>query len=752
MSNMFGKDLLDVQAGIDICNYLLRSQLWNLLLHTADTLMLVHPDNTNFRIARAEALKGLGRYEEAFEMYDSTSELPSFTDSDLSLTISKMNEVTEIIKNKYVDYPHHIVTRLTDAPEPSNGLITFTITTCKRMDLFVPTMNSFLNCCTDLHLISEWICVDDNSSEEDRKRMQKMYPFFRFIFKTPEEKGHPRSMNILRKEVKTPFIFHMEDDWKFVAKKPYITMCLNVLSANPKYSQCLVNRNFSETTSCKCSGGFLRKTSTGLRYVEHQYIPDKAEHDAFMARNGRSVAYWPHYSFRPSLLRKAVWDLQPFVETPCHFEMVHAYAALKHGWISTFLPGTYSLHTGKLTSEKASDKPNAYALNQTSQFGTTTPPSVELDRSKWPEVITKMECIPRPFRYMLSRQAIEKIRSVKVPLSSDMRTQSYCINMDRRPDRIEKFNKFFKGVQRFTATDGDSLSMTPLWVRMFGVNNTNWNRGMLGCGLSHMRLWEQLLKSDSDVYLVFEDDTEPTQYSHLINTFYDKDKAPKDYDVIFFAYHEKHHNWAKPAGNEPPTEDNLKLVNIPSFGQVINDMFGSGAGYAITRQGAARMLTMINSSGMINAIDTLMERLCDAGGVFFCADALARSPLANFDGSIDSDIQPGASMLRTPIRNVENFIPKHLQYLMELTEKHGFKLALKTEPAVADQRNDTVYVYETTEEKAAEVPLAPHMFMYWITFCMVVLVPEKLQAIIEKEEGWMLSQDGVLDLSRLLRA
>jgi glycosyltransferase involved in cell wall biosynthesis len=57
--------------------------------------------------------------------------------------------------------------------------------------------------------------IDDNSSENDRQFMKERYPFIRFIYKTPEQKGHPRSMNMLLKEIKTPYVFNLEDDFEF---------------------------------------------------------------------------------------------------------------------------------------------------------------------------------------------------------------------------------------------------------------------------------------------------------------------------------------------------------------------------------------------------------------------------------------------------------------------------------------------------------------------------------------------------------
>ena len=43
-------------------------------------------------------------------------------------------------------------------------MITFTITSCKRFDLFEKTMNSFLNCCIDIERIDKWLCVDQNTT------------------------------------------------------------------------------------------------------------------------------------------------------------------------------------------------------------------------------------------------------------------------------------------------------------------------------------------------------------------------------------------------------------------------------------------------------------------------------------------------------------------------------------------------------------------------------------------------------------
>lgn len=115
----------------------------------------------------------------------------------------------------YIKQNNDIITqRINDIVNRCDTLdITFTITTCKRWSLFKKTMDSLLLACNDLHLIREFICIDDNSDIYDRILMKLHYPFFKFIFKTPEQKGHAKSLNMLWQHITTTFVMHFEDDW-----------------------------------------------------------------------------------------------------------------------------------------------------------------------------------------------------------------------------------------------------------------------------------------------------------------------------------------------------------------------------------------------------------------------------------------------------------------------------------------------------------------------------------------------------------
>jgi hypothetical protein len=281
------------------------------------------------------------------------------------------DSLIDSIKDQFTKYP---AVKIKNIKPTGSKNIVLSITTCKRFDLFEKTMNSFINCCEDLDLIDHWICVDDNSSESDRYKMKKLYPFFEFILKDEKQKGHYVSMNIIQEyaiknDVK--YLLHTEDDWLYFEKDRYITKFLEILNENKSIGQVLFNRNYYEVgrDEIYINGGFLNFTKNGLRYYIHEYYPKGTpEYQNFLKKyNGFSTCgYWPHFSFRPSLINCKIYnDLGLFYNTP-HFEMAYANDYVMNGWISAFLDTYACTHIGKKTWEQ--DGSNSYKLNGTEQF------------------------------------------------------------------------------------------------------------------------------------------------------------------------------------------------------------------------------------------------------------------------------------------------------------------------------------------------------------------------------------------------
>lgn len=316
----------------------------------------------------------------------------TITEKDYTIINDFINQMREKliasqdhIKNKLIKTTINCFSLpLKETVEINNIEVLLTFTTCKRLDLFIKTVNSFMKNCSDIGRIGYFYCVDDNSSFEDREKMRTMYPFINFYFKSLEEKGHRPSMNIIwdkLNELKPKYWLHMEDDWLFLKQDDYISKSIAILEQHEEKNihQVLFNRNYGETFESYNIVG-------GERFVNTQYpkqplllhVKDQP------GLKGPNSSYWPHYSFRPSVSRTSIiLELGNFDSENNFFERDYADKYFEKGYKSAFFDEITCLHTGKLTTENNDQKQNAYALNDMEQFNTNI-----LDKSKQNNVIT----------------------------------------------------------------------------------------------------------------------------------------------------------------------------------------------------------------------------------------------------------------------------------------------------------------------------------------------------------------------------
>lgn len=241
--------------------------------------------------------------------------------------------------------------------------VMLTVTTCKRFDLFEQTVNSILRCWVDLDQVDFFYCVDDNSSQEDRLKMQTQFPFFTYHMKSSNEKGHRESMNVIWNkvaEVNPEYWIHMEDDWVYFKKEKYVTRAIAALEKYEKLNihQIVFNREYGLMMSDmeRVNVAPLGPREDGL------VLHIKAD-----GVQGPNCAYWPHYSLQPSVCRASkIIELGNYNSPNSFFERDYAdkYHAAK--FQTAFFDSIYSLHIGKQHWEK--DGKNAYALNQVDQL------------------------------------------------------------------------------------------------------------------------------------------------------------------------------------------------------------------------------------------------------------------------------------------------------------------------------------------------------------------------------------------------
>ena len=92
------------------------------------------------------------------------------------------------------------------------------------------TLNSFLNCCSDLSSVGWFLIVDHALSEADRQRLADIYPFAEISLRCPAEPGQIRS------QVHGRYWLHIGEGWQFFATEPYIARLSQVLGRSPMYS------------------------------------------------------------------------------------------------------------------------------------------------------------------------------------------------------------------------------------------------------------------------------------------------------------------------------------------------------------------------------------------------------------------------------------------------------------------------------------------------------------------------------------
>lgn len=190
--------------------------------------------------------------------------------------------------------------------------LTFTVTTCKRWNTFKQTIDMLLIQCKDIEIIDRWLCVDDNSSDTDRKLMQETYPFFDFIFKGPETKGHAKSMNMIWSNVVTDYVVHFEDDWacnKPFRLKPY----LDYIKENIDSLDHIILRKI-----CWGDHDFITELDNNIMY-KYVYNPNhyikpalNVQYDLNKKYNYNAIHndrtkywWWPGFSLNPSMFNLA---------------------------------------------------------------------------------------------------------------------------------------------------------------------------------------------------------------------------------------------------------------------------------------------------------------------------------------------------------------------------------------------------------------------------------------------------------------
>ena len=147
------------------------------------------------------------------------------------------------------------------------------------------------------------------------------------------------------------------------------------------------------------------------------------------------------------------------------------------------------------------------------------------------------------------------IKSFLVENKKKIYNSVFLINLKRRPDRLANFMKHFKQsdmrnqqIIRFDAIDGGNIDvgkcplselaraeLQQLETTGFRTKHYQLTKGAIGCYLSHVKVWENILKNDIEIALIFEDDAQvPSDLDKRIHE--EIVNIPDDWDIILFGF------------------------------------------------------------------------------------------------------------------------------------------------------------------------------------------------------------------------
>ena len=228
------------------------------------------------------------------------------------------------------------------------------------------------------------------------------------------------------------------------------------------------------------------------------------------------------------------------------------------------------------------------------------------------------------------------------------------VNLARRPDRWQSIDKILReqGIThhtRFDAIDGSKIAMNDFIKNLFRNNDFNYRQGVVGCALSHIKMWQELLNSQDDYMVILEDDIE------LVNDFESKLNVALHHmyqhpyiDLNFLGYF--YWNGKPEKSNNYPE---MKLIDIPKY-------MGGTIGYVISKPAAMKLLHIAKFKGIQNGIDRFAHIHFNKMVVTNCEPHIVHSDYVTGSNGGDSDIQcnytPVGSLPSTPVLSKDMLI------------------------------------------------------------------------------------------------
>jgi len=190
--------------------------------------------------------------------------------------------------------------------------------------------------------------------------------------------------------------------------------------------------------------------------------------------------------------------------------------------------------------------------------------------------------------------------------------------VDGKTTNFSKFNWLFESIDRDNITN-------PLYTHRF-------KKGILGCALSHFKVWELILASphdDNDMFLICEDDIKfapnfKEKYNKVIKVL----EADNEWDITFIGYTDDRDFYG----------DTIVFEGIKKFSGNPRKHGGGLFSYLIRKKAVRKLIDIATNRGIARPIDWFVIDQYDKLCCYKCIDDIVTA-LPTFNGNKDSDIQ-----------------------------------------------------------------------------------------------------------------
>jgi len=241
----------------------------------------------------------------------------------------------------------------------------------------------------------------------------------------------------------------------------------------------------------------------------------------------------------------------------------------------------------------------------------------------------------------------QKRQKIKQTMNSEdnLKNKIKIVNLERRPDRKEKMVTCLKNMniseekyEFIKACDGKNVEATFGIKHLFRNNDFRYNKGVIGCALSHIQLWQKLIEDpENDYYIILEDDVTMSKKTKeyllgLQSVFSEK-------EVVFLGYHMYYNNRDKFGFIYNENECDVKDIKIAPLVRKL--IMGGTFSYTINKLGARKFLEAVSKKGVARAIDGFMVdqpdiEIMECRPQIFFSDFFVRDVTDNI---VDTDIQ-----------------------------------------------------------------------------------------------------------------